>query len=86
MIAFAPSRLLILLLALMLAGTAGPAAAASGARTKVNTKLLGTFENWKAETAWGRLFAAYEHGQEGSVFAGKSTGGGGNTGAHAHAE
>jgi hypothetical protein len=48
MIAFAPSRLLILLLALMLAGTAGPAAAASGARTKVNTKLLGTFENWKA--------------------------------------
>src|SRR5580698_8408193 len=26
-----------------------------------------TFENWKAETAWGRLFAAYEKGQEGVI-------------------
>ena len=26
-----------------------------------------TFENWKAETAWGKLFAAYEKGQEGAI-------------------
>ena len=24
-----------------------------------------TFENWKRETAWGRLFAAYERGEDG---------------------
>jgi hypothetical protein len=50
MIAFAPSRLLILLLALLLAGAAGPVDAATGAKakTKVNTKLLGTFDNWTA--------------------------------------
>ncbi len=44
-----------------------------------------TFENWKAETAWGRLFAAYERGQEGAVFTGRGPSG---NGAHpqAHAE
>ena len=26
-----------------------------------------TFETWKAETSWGRLFSAYENGTEGSV-------------------
>jgi hypothetical protein len=27
-----------------------------------------TFENWKAETAWGRLFEAYERGESDRVF------------------
>lgn len=27
-----------------------------------------TFETWKGETSWGRLFAAYERGAEGSIF------------------
>ena len=26
-----------------------------------------TFENWKAETAWGRLFEAYERGESDRV-------------------
>ena len=46
MIAFAPSRLLILLLALVLVGVAGSASAAT--KTRVNTKLLGTFDDWQA--------------------------------------
>ncbi len=46
MIAFAPSRLLILLLAVVLAGMAGPTVAAPAA--KANTKLLGNFDDWKA--------------------------------------
>ncbi len=43
-----------------------------------------TFENWKKETAWGRLFAAYERGQEGAIFGGgKSSPGQGRPQAHA---
>jgi uncharacterized protein (DUF362 family) len=29
-----------------------------------------TFETWKAETSWGKLFSAYEHGTEGKVMRG----------------
>jgi uncharacterized protein (DUF362 family) len=47
-----------------------------------------TFENWKAETAWGRLFAAYERGQEGAIFGGGKSSADGGTGQRpqAHAE
>jgi uncharacterized protein (DUF362 family) len=44
-----------------------------------------TFENWKAETAWGRLFAAYERGQEGAIFGGGKSGAAGDR-PQAHAE
>jgi uncharacterized protein (DUF362 family) len=46
-----------------------------------------TFENWKAETAWGRLFAAYERGQEGSIYGtgGAGRGGEGANGARSQA-
>ena len=44
-----------------------------------------TFENWKKETSWGKLFAAYEKGQEGAIFGGPSPGANGAR-SHAHAE
>jgi uncharacterized protein (DUF362 family) len=31
-----------------------------------------TFETWKADTAWGKLFSAYEHGTEDSVMRARS--------------
>ena len=55
MIAFAPSRLLILLLAMVLASAAGSVSAATKAR--VNTKNLGTFDDWQA-------FSFEENGQK----------------------
>ena len=41
-----------------------------------------TFDNWKAETSWGRLFAAYEKGQEQTIFGSQAASG--NAG-HPHA-
>ncbi len=45
-----------------------------------------TFDTWKAETSWGRLFAAYERGQEASILGAAGGSGAGRTGAGAHAE
>ena len=39
-----------------------------------------TFETWKAETAWGRLFGAYERGEADRVTGGRGAAGAGNGG------
>ncbi|MEI8394819.1 MAG: invasion associated locus B family protein [Rhodospirillaceae bacterium] len=58
MISHAPSRLVIILLAAMLAGSVNSAAAAApDAKAKTKTKVLGTYQDWKA-------FSYEENGQK----------------------